>query len=179
MITSKMLLVYLLQSASISGTPVDTSSINMDEAYCLAKNVYYEARSEDIQGQFAVASVTLNRVNDPRFPKTVCGVVKEHFISKVTHQAVCAFSWFCQDKLVDKEILLSDRRGVIDQHRVDQFQVAAMVAILALTGNTVDNTHGSTNFYNPSIAHPAWSRIYAKMARIGNHVFCKMPQLEE
>ena len=44
---------------------------------CLAKNIYFEARNEPFVGQFAVALVTLNRVNDTDFPNTVCEVVYE------------------------------------------------------------------------------------------------------
>ena len=42
---------------------------------CLSRAVYYEARSEDTVGQMAVAEVVMNRVRDPRFPKTICDVV--------------------------------------------------------------------------------------------------------
>lgn len=44
---------------------------------CLALNVYHEARGEPVDGQFAVAAVTLNRVMDPRFPDDLCDVVYE------------------------------------------------------------------------------------------------------
>ena len=44
---------------------------------CMAMNVYHEARSEPIVGQIAVAQVVINRVNDKRFPDTICGVVKQ------------------------------------------------------------------------------------------------------
>jgi len=42
---------------------------------CLATNIYFEARNEPFAGQFAVALVTLNRVNDTAFPNTICDVV--------------------------------------------------------------------------------------------------------
>ena len=35
---------------------------------CLALNIYFEARSEDIASQLAVAQVTINRVEDSRYP---------------------------------------------------------------------------------------------------------------
>ncbi len=47
----------------------------LKELECLATNVYREARGEPMEGQIAVAKVTLNRVEDKRFPKTICGVV--------------------------------------------------------------------------------------------------------
>ena len=48
----------------------------IDEAFCLAQNVYFETRNQP-RGQMAVISVTVNRVNDGRFPNTICGVVYE------------------------------------------------------------------------------------------------------
>ena len=41
----------------------------MSASVCLALNVYFEARSENIDGQLAVAEVTLNRVADKSFSK--------------------------------------------------------------------------------------------------------------
>jgi hypothetical protein len=45
------------------------------EAMCLAIAMHGEARGESIVGQVAVAEVVLERVRDPRWPDTVCGVV--------------------------------------------------------------------------------------------------------
>ena len=42
---------------------------------CLASAVYYEAGSQDDDGERAVAQVVLNRVRHPAFPASVCGVV--------------------------------------------------------------------------------------------------------
>ena len=38
------------------------------ELECLAMNIYHEARSESLAGQYAVADVTLNRLQDRRYP---------------------------------------------------------------------------------------------------------------
>ena len=51
-----------------------------DKAYakslrCLANAVYFEARSEPIRGQMAVAQVVMNRVFSDFYPNDVCGVV--------------------------------------------------------------------------------------------------------
>ena len=48
------------------------------EFNCLVKNVYYEARGENLMGKVAVAKVTMNRVKHPKYPKTICGVVYQH-----------------------------------------------------------------------------------------------------
>ena len=47
----------------------------MIAATCLALNVYFEARSEPMIAQFAVAQVTMNRVASEKYPDNVCDVV--------------------------------------------------------------------------------------------------------
>ena len=59
---------------------------------CLAKAVYFEARGEPLDGQRAVAEVILNRVDSPRFPSTVCGVVTQ------SNRGGCQFSYHCSGR---------------------------------------------------------------------------------
>ena len=47
------------------------------EEECLAIAVYFESRSEPLEGQLAVAKVLMNRASSGRFPATVCGVVMQ------------------------------------------------------------------------------------------------------
>lgn len=176
MITAKLLLVYLLHTTNIVGINVPTLNIDPVQAYCLAENIFYEARNESIQGQFAVASVTINRVNDSRFPDTICNVVKQTAISKVSKKIVCAFSWYCER---DKEIPVTNKDGSINQNVVDQFQIASIVAITALSGEVTDNTNGATHFCNPHLSNPMWKREMTKTMRIGNHDFYKLPNAKE
>lgn len=175
MITAKILLAYLLQSADISGLTIDTTQIDPQEVYCLAENIYYEARNEDIRGQFAVASVTLNRTKDARFPKTVCGVVQQSARSRITNRLVCAFSWYCDNDKKGKEIPVKNKDGSINQAVVDQFQIASIVAITVLSGDVEDNTKGATHFHNPFTSNPAWRFELTKTMRVGNHDFYRLP----
>lgn len=48
-----------------------------DDTNCLAVGIYYEAKSEPLAGQLAVANVILNRAASGRFPRSVCGVLKQ------------------------------------------------------------------------------------------------------
>lgn len=48
-----------------------------DELHCLAVGVYYESKGEPLSGQLAVADVILNRSTSGRFPRSVCGVLKQ------------------------------------------------------------------------------------------------------
>lgn len=180
MMTAKLLLAYLLQtSAATLGADVDTSHVDLEQAYCLAKNVYYESRNEDIRGQFAVASVTLNRAKDARFPTTVCEVVKQATISNISKKLVCQFSWYCEADKKGVEIPVSNKDGTINQHVVDQFQIASIVAIQAMSGHTEDNTDGATHFHNPFTSKPAWRYTLKRTMRVGNHDFYKMPEPKE
>ena len=45
------------------------------EEFCLALNIYHEARGSNFADQLAVADVVLNRVDDARYPNSVCNVV--------------------------------------------------------------------------------------------------------
>ena len=44
---------------------------------CLTQAIYYEAALEPTEGQEAVAQVILNRVRDPNYANSICGVVFE------------------------------------------------------------------------------------------------------
>lgn len=69
LIASLLLLSFKLGSFEVPKLP------SKKELDCLATNVYREARGEPFAGQVAVAKVTLNRVADKRYPKTICKVV--------------------------------------------------------------------------------------------------------
>lgn len=64
------------------------------ELNCLAKNIYYEAGSESDKGQLAVGFTTINRTKHPKYPDTICRVVKQRI--KVDNGSMsCQFSWYC------------------------------------------------------------------------------------
>ena len=65
--------------------------IRLAEENCLARAVYFEARSESELGQLAVARVILNRTRDPNYPKTICGVVYQGSSQRNS----CQFSFAC------------------------------------------------------------------------------------
>lgn len=55
----------------------DTQSPVDEATKCVATAIYYEARSESLDGQLAVARVILNRARSSRFADNPCGVVKQ------------------------------------------------------------------------------------------------------
>ena len=48
-----------------------------NEAYCLAKNLYFEAGNQPLAGKLAVAHVVKNRMESWQFPNTYCDVIYE------------------------------------------------------------------------------------------------------
>jgi len=153
------------------GHTVDIQDIDPNyvtqEVSCLATNVYHEARNQGAAGQLAVASVTLNRVLDTRFPDTVCGVTQQgiHRPSwKGTGEMIpirykCQFSWYCDG--------LSD--AIQDQESYDEIYV---LSELLFTGamTMVDITEGATH-YHADYVLPDWASTKTKTTEIQDHIF--------
>lgn len=57
----------------------------MSEKECLMRAMYFESNRSSAEGMLAVGTVVMNRLHDPRYPKSVCGVVgqKNQFASGV------------------------------------------------------------------------------------------------
>lgn len=123
---------------------------------CLADNIYHEAGYEPREGKEAVALVTLNRTQDPRFPKDICGVVKQK--TTFAEKIVCQFSWFCQN-------VKSPRNK---EAYVEAREVA--VYVYANYENLKDITKGAL-YYHADYVNPRWK--LEKTTVIGRHIFYK------
>lgn len=64
---------------------------------CLALAMYHEARGEGVIGELAVGTVVINRSmsGDRRWPKTICGVVKQGGTLPLNG---CQFSFYCDGR---------------------------------------------------------------------------------
>jgi spore germination cell wall hydrolase CwlJ-like protein len=118
---------------------------------CLTDAVYYEARGETKRGQQAVATVVLNRVKNPNFPKTVCGVVFQRAARG------CQFSFACDGSM---------RRG----REQDAWEDARHVAARALAGYVLRDIGSATHFHTADVA-PQWGPRMLRVAQVGLHVF--------
>lgn len=123
------------------------------EWQCLAEAIYFEARGESLRGQFAVAEVILNRVESPRYPGTICGVVHQG----AHRQGGCQFSYACDG-----------RPEVIGD--AASWDRAGKIARLMLDSADRPLTEGATHFHTTAV-RPVWARIYEHTARIGAHLF--------
>lgn len=123
---------------------------------CLVTAVYFEARSEPLDGQYAVAEVIMNRVESPRFPDTVCGVIKQDLGPK-DHD--CQFSFYCDGK---PEVFKNP----------EALETALTVAtdVLSSERGAVIDTGGAL-FYHTDYVNPSWSRQMVETLRAGSHIF--------
>jgi N-acetylmuramoyl-L-alanine amidase len=65
-------------SAMIARVDAPDSLFRDDEqALCLARAVYFEARGEPLEGQLAVAQAIINRTASARYPDSICAVVHQ------------------------------------------------------------------------------------------------------
>lgn len=116
---------------------------------CLREALYFEARGETIQGQFAVAEVILNRVDSPAFPASVCGVVH------AKGGGDCAFSYVCQGLSTMSDPVSRDRAG--------------RIARVMLDGAPRELTDGAT-YFHANYVSPNWGDL-VRTAAIGAHLF--------
>jgi hypothetical protein len=138
----------------LAGLPVAKGD---EEWSCLAEALYFEARGESVKGQFAVAEVIMNRVDSPRFPNTVCGVVNQGTGRKYQ----CQFTYTCD--------------GVAEViHEKKAYENVGKVAKLALSGAPRELTEGAT-YYHTKAVSPNWSRKFSRTATIGVHHFYVHP----
>ena len=132
---------------------------------CLAKNIYFEARNEPFAGQFAVALVTLNRVNDSAFPNTICKVVYQgiHTADGFPKRNRCQFSWYCDGN--------SDEvRNLKSYDKTQKIANLAMLQYSKMKSEGLDFTEGARYYHTYEIS-PRWSTSFPKVGRIGDHIF--------
>ena len=119
----------------------------LEAIMCLALNIYFEARDQDIDGQLMVAEVTMNRVASPDFPDTVCDVVWQPG----------AFSWTDDGK--------SDR-----PKDLEAFAQSVLLANEVLHNKSVLLGTDATYYHEKSV-RPYWVDSVTRIGMVGDHVF--------
>ena len=132
---------------------------------CLALNTYHEAKNQSLVGQIATAQVVMNRVEDDRFPNTICEVVKQGPTRPswedpkkeypIKHR--CQFSWYCDGK--------SDKTP-----DSTAWEKALLISYGVYHGNLDDFVEGATH-YHASYVLPEWADTKTKVVQIGEHIF--------
>jgi hypothetical protein len=119
-----------------------------EQLQCLAGAVYFESRGEPLKGQLAVAQVVINRSEDPRWPRSYCGVVYQRaqfsFVKngRMPHIRTTSGAW----------------------HR------ARAIAKIAHEGMWKSEADGAV-YFHANYVKPRWSHRKERLAQIDTHIF--------
>ena len=179
------------QATSFVRTTVNQISapfLSQQDIECLARNIFYEAGAEPIEGKVAVGMVTINRTQDERYPQNICGVVRQRTVVTVPQRitevrtvkpniftppkqvvetrttwiqkTVYQFSWVGQRNIRIRE---DDPRWIESQ---------AVAEKLARGGyETWQEKYSEAMNFHAVYVNPGWR--LKRIGRVGNHIFYK------
>jgi hypothetical protein len=142
----------------------DLNKTARQEVECLAQNIYFESAMEPVEGQIAVAFVTLNRMKSGQFPNTYCDVVKQK--TYFERYVVCQFSWYCEDKPL---AILRSKGLTTDNNALYNNIVGLSLNFYLNHKDMKDPTKGAL-FYHADYVSPGWPNM-RRTAYIGRHIF--------
>jgi spore germination cell wall hydrolase CwlJ-like protein len=168
---------------------IATPFMSDKDVECLARNIFYESGGEPTEGKIAVAIVTINRAQDPRFGKSVCEVVKARTVvvksrkvkrtemvrvgyfgrpekitqtHTVTEQVpVCQFSWVCAG--------YARQPKPTDERWVESQEIAQAIA----RGDYAEYRakYGTALFFHSTGVRPIWAKTKKMVTKTGHHLF--------
>jgi spore germination cell wall hydrolase CwlJ-like protein len=116
------------------------------ELNCLAGAIYFESKSEPLEGQLAVGRVVVARSKSGRYPGSYCGVVYQP----------------SQFSFVRGNSMPGINKGSQD------WREAVALARIADAGSWKSPVEGALSFHAARVS-PGWR--LARVARVGNHIF--------
>jgi spore germination cell wall hydrolase CwlJ-like protein len=148
---------HLRSSMSTQDEVTISTADRTKQLECLTKNIYWEAAGEPFEGKVAVAQVTLNRVDDGRFGKGVCGVVYQKNV--IYEKVICQFSWVCEGTHKIKPIyakMYKESEEVAKKVLLENFRLPGLADAM---------------YYHATYVQPGWRK--QKITQIGQHIFYK------
>ena len=141
------LITMSIAAGIVAAAMMAPPTVDSKQHECLALNIYHEARGERVEGQIAVAHVTMNRMAHEKWPSTICEVVYQPK----------QFSW----------------THLIKQQTPQEYRAwrkAKVIARDVMIGNVVDPTMGAV-YYHANYVNPSWAEYVDLSKVIGNHLF--------
>ena len=138
----------ITRGATLSETvaKLRSTQVASRELECLAGAIYFESKSESLQGQLAVGHVIANRAKSGRFPSSYCGVVFQR----------------SQFSFVRGRSMPAIARGGM--------QWKNAVAIARIVDQQLhESPIGKALFFHARRVSPGWR--LTRVATLGNHVF--------
>ena len=167
---------------------IATPFLSDKDVECLARNIFYEAGSEPIEGKVAVGMVTLNRTQDERYPQSICGVVKQRTVvtvpQKIKEVKMVKLNWFEPPRQVVETRTTWVQKPVYQFSWVGQRNISIkeddprwieskeVAEELARGGykNWQAKYAQAMNFHAVYV-NPGWK--LKRIGRVGNHIFYK------
>lgn len=147
-----------------------TDAALAEEVYCMAEALYWEGRNQTHEAQQAIGNAIQNRVASNQFPNTVCGVVHQgpQDGSQISLHR-CQFSYYCDGRSDDP----AKNTNIIEQRA---WAKAREMAFQFVAGEGYEDiTNGSDHYLTHAAANspsaPNWSKVYTRVASIGDHLF--------
>ena len=141
------------------GTTDSPSVAEAADLFCMAEAIYFESRGEADIGQLAVGITIKNRFKHPKYPASICGVVRQGKYSKgVPLRDKCQFSYWCDG-----------RPEKIEDHEAwtKALDLAKLILDTTLEISGLENvTH-----YHSNKVQPRWSRKLTYKKTVGRHLF--------
>lgn len=137
-----------------SDRPLPVEITEERQVHCLAEAIYFEARSESRLGQMAVAQVVINRVKNPAYPDTICGVVYQN---KRWYNR-CQFSFAC-DRIRD---VVRDSAAWSQAMEIAEGYTSQKMWLSEI---------GASTHYHATYVNPKWAPHMKRLERIGHHIF--------
>ena len=156
---------------NVVGLPTIKVEVPINQVKCMQANIYFETRNQSDRGKTGTGWVTQNRVNDERFPSTVCDVVLEARLN-VRGNPIrnrCQFSWYCDG--------LGDTPDLTNKLEREAWETSGNIALTMVRSCVMnvdpqlcppDPTMGAL-FYHADSVQPNWS--YTEVAVIDNHTY--------
>ena len=124
-------------------------TLSTEEKKCLAKNIFFEAGIEPIEGKIAVAQVTMNRLETKRWGDDVCSVV----------YARKQFSWTLEKKKVNEKPY-----GPLWKESMNALEKF-------IQGYRIVGLENSRHYHADYIKKPYWAKKKRTVETIGQHIF--------
>ena len=152
-----------LAAALLLGGLLAPMAAEANEKQCLAEAIYFEARNQSLKGRIAVAVVIQNRVNNERYPRTVCGVVRQakRRDGKIIPNA-CMFSFYCDGKPERPLPGKIEREAWNAAQNLAQLFLESRIELIGLENAT---------HYHATTVQPSWAKDMKRLQTIEGHVF--------
>ncbi len=136
-----------------------------NDVFCLAKNIFFEARNQEELGQISVGVVTLQR--EKKSGKSICEVVKKKSYVESKRRNVCQFSWVCDASHHVNMNNILEREAWYASVDLSKDLLNGKYKKLAKT-----QFKGVLNYHTKKVS-PKWSKKMIVVATIGDHIFYK------